>query len=259
MSQIIDRIRKLLALAGNAGSEAEATLAASRAAEMMAKHEIHEAELSLGSPNEPRTPEPIDSRHQATSTTKKVAWHMAVLGGVARSYGAHTYWSRGKVMLFGRLTAVQSATYTGQYLMRAIEQIADEEAPSSAFGRAYRNAFRLGAARRIAARLDERTALTRQGGVDAKSGAHAARLDVDEEAGPIEAPPASAGVIAVIQRDRAEVDQAWKNYERGFGRASSVGNYSSAGGFAAGRAAGGRVSLGGNARGGLKAGQGSLK
>jgi hypothetical protein len=65
-------------------------------------------------------------------------------------------------------------------------------------------------------------------------------------------------VIAIIEKDRAEVEQAYRNYTRKFGTARGVGQISSGNGYTAGQAAGGRVKLGGG-RGGLKAGQGTLK
>jgi len=250
-NSIIDRIQKLLRLAGNAGSEHEASLAAERAADLMKRHEIDTAEISLDA-QEPRIAEPINKAYQVTDTRKKVAWHMRVINGVARSYGARAYWTRGSVMLFGRLSAIQAVSYTAQYLMREIESITDNEAPSSAgYSRAYRNAFRLGCAARIAARLDEKTAKAapKNCHADAKSAPVAASDDP---------PPASAGVIAIIEKDRAEVAQAYADFSRKWGSGVRVGQVSSGAGYGAGHAAGGRVKLGGG-RGGLKAGQGTLK
>ena len=256
MSKIIDRIQKLLKLAANAGSEAEAALAAERAAELMMLHEIHEAELSLDGPNEPRTPEPIDHCHVVTDTKKKVAWHMRVAGAVARSYGAKAYWNAGSVVLFGRLSAVQAATYTAQYLMREIERVTDHEAPTVGYSRSWRNAFRLGCASRIAYRLDEKTRPTK---LTRMPDGSLQRVDVQPEARMSEEPSPSAGVIAVIERDRAEVNQAYASFSKGWKSSGSVGNYSSGGGFAAGQDAGERVSLGGGGRGGLPRGQGAIK
>lgn len=251
MNKIIDRIQKLLKLAANAGNEHEAALAAERAAQMMAEHEIHEAQLSLDGSNEPRTPEAIDRAYRVTTTGKRVAWHMRVTRAVARSYGAKAYWHGGKVVLFGRLSAVQAATYTSQYLMREIERVTDAEAPTRSkniveggYSKSFRNAFRLGCASRIAARLDQKTnpdMLTRM---------------VDNE--PTREPSPSAGAIAIIEHNRTEVDQAYEDYSKGWKASGPIGNYSSGGGYAAGQSAGNRVSLGGG-RGGLPRGQGAFK
>jgi len=253
IDSIIDRIQKLLRLAKNAGSEHEAALAAQRASELMTQHEIHEAALALDA-QAPRIAEAIDKRFQVTDTKKKVAWHMRVINGVARTYGARAYWTRGRIQLFGRLSAVQAASYTAQYLMSEIETITDAEAPSPRHSRAYRNAFRLGCASRVAERLDEQTAAKRA----PKNTEHA---HADHKAAPAAdaPPPPSAGVIAIIEKDRAEVEQSYANFSRSWGGSARVGQVSSGSGYNAGQAAGGRVRLGGNARGGLKAGQGSLK
>jgi hypothetical protein len=251
-SNVIDRIQKLLRLAKNAGSEHEAALAAKRAAELMAQHEIHEAEISLDT-QEPRVAEPIDQRFQLTDTKKKVAWHMRVAYGVARSVGARAYYSKGRVMLFGRLSAVQAASYTTQYLMREIEAITDEKAPSPVHSRAYRNAFRLGCASRIEERLEDQIAaknMPQHGAAKTKSASASPANDAP--------PPASAGVIAIIEHDRAEVEAAYEDYSKRWRKTARVGQVSSGSGFTAGQAAGNRVKLGGRAR-GLKAGQGTLK
>jgi uncharacterized protein YeeX (DUF496 family) len=85
MTKIVDRIQKLLRLAKNAGSEAEAALAAERARQLMAEHEIHEAEISLADPTETRVVEEIVKNFEVTKTKKKVAWHMRLAAAVARS------------------------------------------------------------------------------------------------------------------------------------------------------------------------------
>lgn len=260
-TKIMDRIRKLLKLSENAGNEHEAALAAERAAELMVEHEIHEAQISLDEPNEPRTPEPLDHCHKVTETTKRVAWHMRVVGAVARSYGAHAYWYGGAVVLFGRLSAVQAASYTSQYLMREIERVTDAEAPTRAqnitdggYSKSFRNAFRLGCASRIAHRLDEKT---RPSKLTKMPNGAVNLVDIEEESE--ETPSPSAGALTVIKRDRAEVAQAYKAFSKGWKSSGTVGHFSSGGGYAAGREAGGRVSLGGGGRGGLPRGQGSLK
>jgi hypothetical protein len=248
---IIDRIQKLLRLAKNAGSEHEAALAAQRASELMAQHEVHEAEISLDA-QAPRVAEPIDKRFQVTDTKKKVAWHMRVINGVARTYGAKAYWTYGRIQLFGRLSAVQAASYTSQYLMREIESITDIEAPSPQHSRAYRNAFRLGCASRVAERLDAQTAAKR---APNSTYAHADGKSTPSDDAP---PPPSAGVIAIIAKDHAEVEQAYTDFSRKWRAGARVGQVSSGSGYNAGQAAGGRVRLGGG-RGGLPRGQGVLK
>jgi hypothetical protein len=144
--------------------------------------------------------------------------------------------------------------------MREIERVTDAEAPTRSqnlteggYSKAFRNAFRLGCASRIAARLDQNTrpsTLTKMpdGSVQL----------VDDEVLHAETPSPSAGVIALIKQNHAEVDQAYETYSKGWKAGGSVGNYSSGGGYAAGQSAGNRVSLGGG-RAGLPRGQGTFK
>lgn len=266
---IIDRIQKLLRLAQNAGSEQEAALAAERASQLMAQHEIHEAMLNLDAPTETRAVEEIVKHHDVTTTRKKVAWHMRIVNGVAATYGAYAYWQGPRVVLFGRLSAVQAAAYTSQFLIREVERICDANAPRARFSRGYRNAFRLGCAARIEARLQavadmERGKMQRRVRHEARgAGADHENFDVSDVAGnenasdEIPTPPASAGVIARVERDREEVKQAYTDYSKKW-RSARVGQVSSGSGYKAGRAAGDRAKLPGRTRGGLPRGQDSL-
>jgi len=267
-NKIIHRIQKLLKLAGNAGSEAEAALAAERAAALMAQYEIHEAEVALATGTEVRTPEPIEKAHRITSTKKKVAWHMRVSNAVAESYGATAYWIGGNVVLFGRLSAVQAAGYTAQYLMREVERITDKDAPTSAYSKTYRNSFRLGCANRVATRLGEATREARK-----NPGAKVAEVAMEDSgefepvAGdpsaptndPTEAAPVNAMALAIVEKDREEVASEYKKFSAKWRSGPAIGRVSSGGGYEAGKRAGDRVNISGRTRGGLKAGQGTLK
>ncbi len=254
MSDVIARIRKLLKLAGNAGSEAEAALAAERAAELMRAHEIHEAQVSIDEPNMPRTPEPIEQKYQATDTKKKVAWHMRIAVAVCKSYGARAYWHGGRVMMFGRLSAVQAASYTCQYLFREVERITDSEAPTGTYSRSYRNAFRLGCAQRVGDRLYAAHKNQEARRAVAKPVAEP-RVNIED----VEPPPPSAGVLAVIEKDHAEVEEEYKRYSKKWRKGRHVGQISSGSGYDAGQEAGDSINIRGGGRGGLPRGQGSLK
>lgn len=259
MSRIIERIQKLLRLAGNAGSEAEAALAAERAAALMAEHEIHEAELAVTA-DAPRVVEPIEKCFEVTTTQKKVAWHMRVTSAVAESYGAQAYWSGGRVVLFGRLSAVQAAKYTAMYLMREVERLTDREAPSSNYSKAYRNAFRLGCSNRVATRLDiEARKRARAQATPSVPDAPIATADAAEFETPSvpATPEVNSMALAVIEKDREEVKTAYEDYSKNWRSGRAIGKVSSGSGYSAGRAAGDRVNLGGGGK-GLPRGQGSL-
>lgn len=281
---ILERIKKLLRLAQNAGSEQEAALAAQRAAQLMAQHEIHEASINLDGPDEVRAVEEIVKEHPVTFTKKRVAWHIRIASAVAASYGAECYTNGGYsetekngIRFFGRLSAVQAATYTTLYLIRKVEEITDAKAPQSLYARSYRNAFRLGCASRIGARINEETQAEKQKlskrrkeaerfEATAAKRAERERFDVSDESGDelpdldnIPTPPASAGVLARVEKEREEVHTAYKTYSKKWGRSTGIGAVSSGSGYEAGKAAGDRVKLGNRARGGLPKGQDVLR
>lgn len=272
MSKIIERIQKLLRLAQNAGSEAEAALAAQRAADMMAQHEIHEAELALANAEQPREAEPIEKCFQVTSTKKRVAWHMRITNAVAKTYGAMAYWTGGKVVLFGRLSTVQAVSYTAQYLMREVEKLTDREAPSPTYSKTYRNAFRLGCANRVAVRLDELEEARKAKAHYAANVETATDVVTEDEMDAAaedsgeftptptpDAPAASSMALAVIEKDRKEVEDEYKNFSRKWRTGAAIGKVSNGSGYSAGRAAGDRVNISGKTKGGLPKGQDSLR
>lgn len=248
MADIISKIQKLLKLAGNAGSEAEAALAAQRAAELMAEHEVHEAQLAVDAGDKPRVAEPIEKCFEVTKTARRVAWHMKLIGATAESYGARAYWSGGRVVLFGRLSAVQAASYTSQYLIREVERMTDRLCPSPRYTKSDRNSFRLGCAVRVAQRIYQ--------DIEAKR-PKTEPENIFDDLFPEQA-PAPTTALAIIEKDRKEVEDAYDSYSANFGTAPRIGKVSSYSGYQAGREAGKSISLG-SARGDLPAGQGSLR
>jgi hypothetical protein len=231
---VLDRVRKLLNLARDSNNENEAASAAQRAADLMEQHEIHEAELrTLEEPDAQAAQhkETID-RLRATETRRVVGWHAALASGLMTKFHCRYYFNNGAIVFFGRLTAVQTASYTLQYLIREVERLCDAECADNS--RSFRNAFRLGCASRIAQ-----------------------RLTADIAAPIADQPPASAGVLAIIQKDRDEVEAAYEEMSKDFGKAR-IGSYSSGGGFKAGVRAGTAANLGGGGRAGLPKGQGVL-
>lgn len=238
---VLDRIRKLLNLAQHAGtSEHEASLAAERAAALMDAHEIELAELQVGGAPASAT-EDIDRAH-VTVTRQRVAWHLVLTDACATRFHCHVIMRRATdgsagLYLFGRRTAVQTATYTAQFLIAEVDRLCDVAAASwdswgagGAPGRAWRNAFRLGCAQRIAQRIQAAAA----------------------------SPAASPSAMAIITRDRVEVAEAFARAVTGKLR-GRVGVTSNAAGYRAGAAAGDHADLGDGARAGLPAGQRVLK
>lgn len=261
----LDRVKKLLALAEGAGSEAEAANAAEKAAALIAEYQLTEAELRLAS-GEDKSKEPIvDRALDPRIKSKRVAWESTIAAAVARSYGCRYYWYGGTVYFFGRESSVQAAIYTTQYLRAEVERLCAEawlrereaELSDAAWNgrdargaaRAWKNGFRLGAASEVARRLYTAASDRRDTARQAAQEAAAARAARGAPAG---------NALAVIERDKEEVDAAYAKRSKGFGKGGSLGATSSLDGYARGRQAGGQVSLGGG-RAGLSAGQGRLK
>lgn len=253
---ILRRIQALLATAARTeGNEIEAALAAERAAELMARYQISAATVTAATPATAPAAEPLVGERvyqDAVRGAKRSAWRMAIVRGVAASTGCHTYWLGAEPALFGRTSAVATARYLCLYLYGEVDRLTAAEARGH--GRAYANAYRIGCAQRIAQRLvaaaGDRAAAMRR----AAAQGHALP-PVPGEA------PADAGggalmvttaVLAVIDRDRHEVAAAWAKRSAGFTRGPAIGAVSSRDGYMAGREAGNRASLGGNARGALK-------
>ena len=261
--KITDRVKKLLRLARNAGSEAEAAIAAQRASELMAMHEIHEAQLRLDEPDEAHAPEAIDPRFALTKTKRRVAWQSSIASGVAATYRCRMYWVGGSIKLFGRLSAVQAASYTCQYLFREVERLADAECAGR--DRSYRNGFRLGAADKIQAKLYAAVRARKQSPrpvsaespFDAPAACPGPQDDAQDDA-PAEVAPTNEHALAVVERDHEEVQQTYDKYSSKWsGGGASLGR-SSGGGYGAGSDAADRIALGGGSRGALRAGRGVL-
>lgn len=277
LPKIIDRVRKLLALAEGAGSEHEAAAAAGRATALIAEYQLTEAELRVDDATLP--PEPIEKRARLEPDAplhgrKRVAWKETIALAVAKDLGVRMFWDyAGKsnangrwrntadVKGFGRESAIQTWRYTCQYLWREIERLSDTTKPENDWQtvRAYRNAFRVGCAQRISERIwleaKQRKATPVTAYVhDEPDGTH-----YESEAAPEPTSDRTAKALAIIERDQAEVDAEYKEYSKNWkGHASSIGSTSSRSGYDAGREAGDRVRLGRGGK-GLPAGQGRLK
>ncbi len=264
MNKILDRVRKLLALSKANTSEAEAALAAANAAKLIEEYQLSEAQIRLEDPQ--AKPEPIikgrleddcyspltaKDEDMVVRDSKRVAWKEAISAAVANSLGVKTYyWSRHQngrmrhdVRGMGRESAIQTWRYTWQFLCRQVEDLCDEAWKSyQEFGygtsvKAWKNAFRVACAARIAERLNEATA--------AKEAAWKLKK--------VEASQA----LTIVDQDRDEVESEYTAFMKGSSKIAPAGQVSSRDGFNAGFEAGDRVSLGGQKT-ALTAGQGRL-
>jgi hypothetical protein len=238
LDKIIDRVQKLLRLASNAGSEVEAALAASRAADLMREYSLSEAEIRAVEGDRPA--ESIAKEYTASEDRHKVAWKGVIAAAVAHTLGARMFWIGGSIKFFGRLSACQAGAYTSQYLWNEVNRLANaacsEAECISVSARAWKSSFRMGCSSRIAQRLYQED---RDRAIRAKSESAMSAPT------PVQSPSPLA--LAIIDHDAKEVEEEYETYSKHFRktRCSSAGRKSHDG-FSSGRAAGERVSLGGH-------------
>lgn len=195
--KIADRLRKLLALS-QSSNQHEAAIAAARAAELMAEHQIEAAMLAEAER------EPIDQEVLETFGTR-VTWKGMLANGISYSFGCRVYWSRGidegkrwtRLMIVGRKADADAARYTFHYLCNEVNRLATSawdarHSDKTLFhtAREWKNGFRVGAASTIAQRLRQARdeSLAR------------ARGRQDDEA------PRVAAALLRLERDEAELD-----------------------------------------------------
>lgn len=257
IDKVLDRVRKFLKLAEHTNSEAEAASAAAQAAKLMEEYQLSEALVRLEDPAvkaEPITEQRLEPDREVAHS-KRVAWKETISYAVAESLGVHMFWNntyvggrkRSDVRGFGRESAVQTWRYTCQYLWRCIDELADQAWESDGDGgskKAWKNAFRIGCASRIAERVLEH----KQAEEDLRKTAVETALNADDR---------ESLALTVVEKDRNEVDIEYKKRSKGFGKISGIGVVSRYDGYDAGRTAGDKVSLGGG-RAGLASGRGML-
>lgn len=219
--KIINQIKKLLALAESA-NENEASVAAAKAQEMMMRYN-----LTLSSIGESSEEDISISETTLDEWGRHISWRSILITGVSRSNYCDAILVTAKgmqaVKLIGRSTNASIATSMYEYLAKTIDRLALQADGN----RGYKNSFRLGCASRIAQRLLDQMEAQRKDGV----------------AGTSTTDGVSAIVVkAMTDKLLAEVkDYMRSNYPRM--RSANRATVSSSDGFAAGKAAGDRVSL----------------
>lgn len=128
--QAIDRARKLLALANNNTNAEEAALAAQRAQEVISKHGLDAAMLSLDDTmvetvqDEPifdygEQGDPLDAGEGA----RRVDWKAKLSNFVAYANSCEVYYVGPMIHVVGRPTDVSAVRYLYAYLVREIERL----------------------------------------------------------------------------------------------------------------------------------------
>jgi len=249
-ASVVDRVRKLLALAAGAANDHEAALAAQRAADLMARHALDEAMVRAAAAPDAPAPSAAPVRESMSlygpdypltmPPARRVAWHEALIQGVADSLGLRLYWRGRWAYAYGREDAGAAWRYLVAYLIREVDRLATAATPTEDWigVRKFRADFRYGCAGRVAERLvSHRWATVRARRADAER-ADAARTDG--------ALVRQAAALDVVERDEREVTEGYLAFAKGFTRRSSVGHTADRGsGYVQGSVAGATVALGG--------------
>jgi Protein of unknown function (DUF2786) len=146
-AQVIEKVRKLLALADRAGTEAEAANAAAAAQRLLAAHNLDAAAV-----DGPRAGDRVDEEHGTRPDYDRL-W-----SGVADLHFCLLLGWDGRLRMVGRLANVRTAVEVARYLEGAIERILRERAREQGKTTASRwaRAFREGAVDTVLARMRER-------------------------------------------------------------------------------------------------------
>ncbi len=258
IDKIISRVQKLLSMS-RSDNEHEAAQAAARASVLMAEYNLTEAMLRVEDSS--RAAEVIVTDVPIYDPTKKrTAWRESIASAVAKSLGCRMFISASNaITAFGREGATQAWNYTCQYLFNEIDRLADvaweregvEAADAGQSIRRWKNAFRVGAASIVAARLRDATKAAQEA-----RGLKRRAMEPTYTASPNK----ESQALMIMERDEQEVETAYMDMykQRNFRNLGGIGTVSSRTGYNAGREAGGTVSLGGG-RAALGAGMGRLK
>lgn len=224
MKAIHEKIKKLLALSKSANQH-EAAAAAARAAELMLKHQIAEADITVEAEEDPIV------NGFLFETKRRVGWKGVLTLGLARSLGCEAIVSRDgysvQYRIVGTANAVSAIQYMAPSIINQINELADKSwknASSSQSARAWKGSFRMAAARTVYFRLQ-----------DARETVLADAKEAGQE-----------NALIVLDRQAIALKSYLTDLNVGAARRSTAGE-GSMGGYLAGREAGKSVSLGNSA------------
>jgi len=157
--KIIERARKLLALADRNSSENEAAAAASKAQSLLAEHDLTiECVEDIDPGAADITEEEVDR------SARMPSWRRSLLHGVARANSCSTlycrHWNSTGLKIVGSRADVAIARAAYGFLCEVIERLTRRHAQGR--GRSYASSFRLGCAQRLAERVRARAREHRQ-------------------------------------------------------------------------------------------------
>ncbi|MGB3507653.1 MAG: DUF2786 domain-containing protein [Microcoleaceae cyanobacterium] len=157
---LLEKISKLLALA-NSPNENEAALAAEKAAELLAQHNLCIADLGKDRDED-------ISKGIIDKTGRYVTWKMWILAGIASANGCQAMRSTytGEMRLVGKKTNITVSQYLYQYLTTVVDKLVKQHKGK---GRAFISAFRVGCATRLRQRLEDKRKQMQEKGITSNS------------------------------------------------------------------------------------------
>ncbi|MBN3948427.1 MAG: DUF2786 domain-containing protein [Nostoc sp. NMS7] len=141
-------------------NEAEAIAAFSKAQELLTRHNLSVSDLADS------TPEQV-LEQTISQSSKRVYWQENLLHAVATANYCHCFIRKNgidaKQVMLGRPVNIKSAKLQLEYLVEAVERLAN----GSNGDRAFKNAFRLGASQRLSSRITEGFKKQKEEGISA--------------------------------------------------------------------------------------------
>lgn len=159
--RIIDKIRKLLALAGNNPNRAEALAAAAKAQALLMEHKLTVAEI----PEEQR--EEVDQTEvDLGGTRRSVNWRRSLYHTLSPFYFCKILQLPRtlRVAVVGKASHVEVLTYTYVYVARQIERLYIDWARARGLGLEHLRSFAFGAILEVARTLEEQAVRQAQQG-----------------------------------------------------------------------------------------------
>lgn len=155
-ADIMERIRRLLALS-KSPNEHEAASAAAAAAAMMDEHKLDQAEIELAG-GDPEL-EAVEDTILYGDFMERKTWKIVIVQGVCILNECKPYITPRNVRIVGRTSSIQTVDYTVKYLWNAAKEICDREYRSVRLRpqsqQVWKSSFLAGCANRLYARLNE--------------------------------------------------------------------------------------------------------
>lgn len=229
MEKILERVKKLMALAGNNPSEAEASAAMAKAHAILAEHNLTLNDLPEEKVSKPEV-------HRAEGFYG-FPWARSIAQAIAHLYFCemffyHAQGNKKTTFCFvGKEHNTRTAAYVAQHVINAVMRESHKVMRAQGGGNSVANSFQYGASGRIGQRCRELIAAAKQGNLQGSGGANL---------------PALAPLYNQEQEaNRAVIDSL--SLKTGKARQANIKDYA---GYQAGRSFGDRVQLTQSVKGG---------